>query len=153
MAPVGSHSSTCPQMPQICSGITVRKAPSENQPAAGSCELGQPHHWHLSLSQQVPRRTEHNTQPLRGTSLGRSSGSTTPRCAQQLLTSSKSSSSSSLVRTFSDIADAAVPALPKQNGFRSHRWLSSVTKAPKGRQSLHFIGNKEAREKLHYRKL
>lgn len=50
-----------------------------------------------------------------------------------LLTSSKSSSSSSLVRTFSDIADMAVPALPKQNGFMSHRWLSSVTNTPKGR--------------------
>ncbi|KAL0617655.1 hypothetical protein AAY473_014521 [Plecturocebus cupreus] len=44
-----------------------------------------------------------------------------------LLTSSKSSSSSSRVRTFSDIANAAVPALPKQNEFMSHRWLFSST--------------------------
>lgn len=53
--------------------------------------------------------------------------------AGDLLTSSKSSSSSSLVRTFSDIADVAAPALPKQNGFMSHRWLSSVTNTPEGR--------------------
>ncbi|EAW50292.1 hCG2041305, partial [Homo sapiens] len=41
-------------------------------------------------------------------------------------------SSSSRVRTFSDIANVAVPALPKQNEFTSHRWLFSCTNTPSG---------------------
>lgn len=77
-----------------------------------------------------------------------------PGSAHDLLTSSKSSSSSSLVRTFSDMADVAVPALPKQKGFMSHRWLS-CHQYPHRKASfpLHFIMNKEAREQFYYRKL
>lgn len=52
--------------------------------------------------------------------------------AGDMLTSSKSSSSSSLVRTFSDAADATAPALPGQNGFTSRGRLSP-SPPPEGR--------------------
>lgn len=51
--------------------------------------------------------------------------------ANDLLTSSKSSSSSSLVRTFSDTANAAGPALPKRHGL-CHMGGSPLTNTPTG---------------------
>ena len=82
----------CPQTPWVCSSITVRRTPLENQPEADSCKLGQPHRWHLSPDRLVPQeaRTQCTAQglireqPLRLTSLGRSTGSITAPGIQQM---------------------------------------------------------------------
>ena len=82
----------CPQMPRVCSSITVRRMPLENQLEADSCKLSQPHRWHLSPDWLVPQeawtqcaaRGLIREQPPRLTLLGRSTGSITAPGIQQM---------------------------------------------------------------------
>lgn len=85
-------------------------------------------------SEPVPTRPGLAQASVRKDAFGKPArGRQAPRgAAGDMLTSSKSSSSSSLVRTFSDAADATAPALPGQNGFTSRGQLSP-SPPPEGR--------------------
>lgn len=130
----------CPQMTRVCSGISEKRrlqktSPRQAPESSANCTTGvfpgslgasggQSTMQGSRIPQTAATETELTWQKKRQHHAALGS-------AGDLLTSSKSSSSSSLVRTFSDIADAVAPALPKQNGSMSHRWLSSVTILPK----------------------